>query len=518
MQNEQTGFKSSNLWNNRNVCASPNIGWHLDVTFVNVCLENKPKSKHYIYSAIDPATNRFIFTKTFFSSNGSKSLQSTQTVKVLRKALIEEKINQPLIIHSDRGGNFMSKTFRQFINSEPLLLHSFTDGGAPYDNGVIERSHYTLKCQFLKFREKIPPIVKKTTDLEKIIDRIKIDLNQNSTPIKNYYLPPNEMHKILLNSPLDLPQVTFTQNNSKNLARQCEQNDIEAFRYNSVALSFQKNISFQDIENDVLSLLKAFFAKTNNMEKAMERFHALDSARFDYLEDKHEESLELQRFSVQQNEQILAKLEPKKRLKKKAVPERDQLTLPIFCELHQELRPKHAHMRSWGRFQLTCAILAFTGARLNELRFISHDDVKTLIREKRLQLYQPKVNKFREIIIVDIGVSFISETYERYKKAVFAKHDFIFPPSPNNVYNGDQFIRLINKYLEPFSAKHNLKLKSHSFRINFATTILQATNAQNAQQIIGHKDIRSTMTYNRYQLNGQEKNKILEKAFEQLKE
>ena len=60
------GFKGfENVWNNRNVCAYPNIGWHLDATFLNIYLEGQPKSKHFVFVAIDPATNKFVFAKTF---------------------------------------------------------------------------------------------------------------------------------------------------------------------------------------------------------------------------------------------------------------------------------------------------------------------------------------------------------------------------------------------------------------------------------------------------------------------
>ena len=110
--------------------------------------------------------------------------------------------------------------------------------------------------------------------------------------------------------------------------------------------------------------------------------------------------------------------------------------------------------------------------------------------------------------------SYISETSQKYKDLLFEKDSFLYPSSLDNPNNGDQFKSLINKKIKPFSKKQNYNYKSHSFRINFATTILQATHVQNAQQIIGHKDIPSTMTSNRYCLNGFDKNKILEKAFE----
>ena len=41
-------------------------------------------------------------------------------------------------------------------------------------------------------------------------------------------------------------------------------------------------------------------------------------------------------------------------------------------------------------------------------------------------------------------------------------------------------------------------IKSHSFRINMITRLLKNTSLQDAADIIGHRDIKSTMAYKRY--------------------
>ena len=43
-------------------------------------------------------------------------------------------------------------------------------------------------------------------------------------------------------------------------------------------------------------------------------------------------------------------------------------------------------------------------------------------------------------------------------------------------------------------------IKSHSFRINRISKLLQKTFAQNASDIIGHNDIKFTMAYKKYAL------------------
>lgn len=89
---------------------------------------------------------------------------------------------------------------------------------------------------------------------------------------------------------------------------------------------------------------------------------------------------------------------------------------------------------------------------------------------------------------------------------------------PDGSPNGEKFVNLINKQLKIFGEKHNLILKSHSFRINYITAILPHATAQDVQTMVGHKDIRSTMAYSRYQLLEKDKKKILEKAFKETKD
>ena len=54
-------------------------------------------------------------------------------------------------------------------------------------------------------------------------------------------------------------------------------------------------------------------------------------------------------------------------------------------------------------------------------------------------------------------------------------------------------------------------IKSHSFRINMISRLLQNTTIQDAADIIGHKDIKSTIGYKRYALNKKEIQKLLNK-------
>ncbi len=75
----------------------------------------------------------------------------------------------------------------------------------------------------------------------------------------------------------------------------------------------------------------------------------------------------------------------------------------------------------------------------------------------------------------------------------------------------DKLDTLINKILRPFT--NGLNISSHSFRIGYVTQILRHSSVDRAQAFVGHKDIRSTMRYNRYLHGTEEDLKILNLAF-----
>lgn len=87
-------------------------------------------------------------------------------------------------------------------------------------------------------------------------------------------------------------------------------------------------------------------------------------------------------------------------------------------------------------------------------------------------------------------------------RSLFGKHKPIHKKSLIRLINDD--LKNTCKICEiPYS------IKSHSFRINMISNLLKKTTVQHAAQIIGHSDIKSTMSYNRYALSKEEIQELL---------
>lgn len=76
----------------------------------------------------------------------------------------------------------------------------------------------------------------------------------------------------------------------------------------------------------------------------------------------------------------------------------------------------------------------------------------------------------------------------------------------------DQWIRSINRFMQPAISKFNLILTSHSFRINYITRLLRVVPLQNVKTIVGHKDIRTTERYDRFVVDPKAISQIVETA------
>jgi len=96
---------------------------------------------------------------------------------------------------------------------------------------------------------------------------------------------------------------------------------------------------------------------------------------------------------------------------------------------------------------------------------------------------------------------------------IFVKYKYKYLFGKYKPVHEKYLIEMVNKDLKHTCQINQIpyNIKSHSFRINMISKLLQKTSAQNVADIIGHKDIKSTMAYKRYALNKREIQNLLNK-------
>ena len=78
------------------------------------------------------------------------TLEAKYVVEAINLAKARRKIDQPLILHSDRGVQYVSQAYREATEKFQL---SYSHKGYPYDNACIESFHSLIKREWLnRFR------------------------------------------------------------------------------------------------------------------------------------------------------------------------------------------------------------------------------------------------------------------------------------------------------------------------------------------------------------------------------
>ena len=115
----------------------PNEIWVSDITYIDT------KEQTAYLSLITDAYSRKIV-----GYHLHESLHTDGVVAALQQALKNEKINQGLIHHSDRGLQYCSTQYQQIL-SKHHISPSMTDGYDCYQNALAERMNGILKGEFL---------------------------------------------------------------------------------------------------------------------------------------------------------------------------------------------------------------------------------------------------------------------------------------------------------------------------------------------------------------------------------
>lgn len=117
----------------------PNAVWCSDITYIWTL-----NGFVYLTSIMD------LFSRKIIAWTLSDNMEVSCVIDTIEKAKATRDIDQPLLIHSDRGSQYVSKAY---LEATERMQRSYSHTGYPYDNACIESFHSLIKREWLyRFR------------------------------------------------------------------------------------------------------------------------------------------------------------------------------------------------------------------------------------------------------------------------------------------------------------------------------------------------------------------------------
>ena len=113
----------------------PNAVWCSDITYIWTI-----DGFVYLASIMD------LFSRKIIAWTLSETLEVSCVIDTINKAKARRNIDQPLIIHSDRGSQYVAK---EYIKATEHMKRSYSKKAFPWDNACIESFHSIIKREWL---------------------------------------------------------------------------------------------------------------------------------------------------------------------------------------------------------------------------------------------------------------------------------------------------------------------------------------------------------------------------------
>ena len=130
---------SPNVLLDRSKPQKPNEVWVGDITFIPLSGGNWC----YLSVFMD------LFSRRIVGWQLDDNMKEALVTATLNKAISTRKIDQGMVIHSDRGGQYGGKIFRSVIEKKKML-QSMSRADNPYDNAFMESCFSRFKAELLQ--------------------------------------------------------------------------------------------------------------------------------------------------------------------------------------------------------------------------------------------------------------------------------------------------------------------------------------------------------------------------------
>ena len=505
----------------QNITAKTDIVWAAD--FSTLELKND-KNKLHIFLCIDLHTNYILARSTSL-----KTISSAGTIRVFKKLVKdtfpfhpEGKPDIPVIIHTDRGTQFTSKSYKNFLDQyQNFIEPSMSRKRTPKDNAVMERFVRTFKehrINGIKIQDQLDAELyydPNFSSFKKIINQYVKSLNETVNKKTSPDTPKIAYEKVQNASRVMYPPI-YTKAFSEVFGNDPRIVHIEKYK--------QENKDTNNYLADIAATQAELTDKTpfdteeqnlvvNRIANQLSQIYTLIQSNPQLTKQYVENALEPIKEVIEEIDRkvdILLPKEKKDRTVQKLRDPIDQELFPIFLSNAGSASTRKKELIE-AQLRICYTLLYHIGLRVNELRVITLQEILEAMETSQITLITYKTKQSHIYILSKQAIRDLRKRQEDFE-TVFYKNNYKYLFGKDEPIHEKSLIRLINKDLKNTCHRHNISfnVKSHSFRIHVISSLLKRTNVQDAANIIGHNDIRSTLKYSRYSMSKKEIQELLD--------
>jgi transposase InsO family protein/integrase len=505
-----------NVLASQNITAKPNLVWVADITTLRIL-----DRRFYVFLCNDVHTNKVVAHLIRSTSIDSKAI-----VNVLAKAIDKRFVVAPkskLIINTDRGTQFSSQAYNNFTErSQDYFLPSMSRENTPTDNAVAERFMKTFKehkIDGITIEDLLTQCILENPNFRNsrsILNQYVRSLNEKPNR-KSLTLSPEKYDKQSSMAAMLMAEPAYPKAFSKHFG--------DDFRFDEISKFKMENLEVASILNEIALKKAELVEKTpfddfeNNIalkviDQRLSEIHSLIADNHIITKEYVEEAIQPIEESLEELHYKIDKLLPKNKKERETQLLRDPVNSNLFPVFMGNSGNSYTYQKDLKRAQLRISytVLYYVGLRINEIRQLTEKKLLDAIAASQFSIIHHKTNQPYIHVLSKTGVKALKNLKTEFT-IVFRKYKYKFLFGEEKPIHEKTLIQVMNRDLKHTCEVCNLpyNIKSHSFRVNVISNLLKITTVQNTADIIGHRDIRSTMAYRRYALSKEEINDLLEK-------
>jgi len=364
----------------------------------------------------------------------TKTITATEIVKELNKAIDKRlpiKPRRELIIHTDRGSQFIGKAYNNFIKEkEGFILPSMSRKASPKDNAVIERFMRTFKEHKINdktFQEELfnqIELNKQFKGYRKIFDFYVKNLNLKPNLKSNRKAPEKHDIDVSVASQLMVEPI-YSKAFSEHYGVDFRRDHIEQFKsQNNDIISILDEIAAKQakvIEKTPFDLYEDNLA-LKVIDDRLQSIYRLIQSNPEVTRQYVEEAIIPIQDMFESMDEKLNLLLPKQKKNRAILPLRDPINRDLFNLYFNAAGSlaKYKQDLKCAQLKIAYTILFYTGLRLNEIRFFQEKDIQDAIKTSQFSVVHYKQKEPHIHVISDLAIQQLRKL-KNYYQIIFVK-------------------------------------------------------------------------------------------------